>query len=281
VLHLEAIAHEAGIDFPLSKINEISDKTPCLCRIRPAGEHHIEDLDLAGGISAVMRELSGSLKLDARSVYGGLIADVVQAAPRADGNVIRHLNNPYAAKGGIAILFGNLAPEGAVVKRSAVAPEMMVHSGPARIYNSEEAATEGIKNGEVISGDVVVIRYEGPRGGPGMREMLTPTSLLAGMSLDKAVALVTDGRFSGATRGAAIGHVAPEAALSGPIAALVEGDIIDIDIPSHRLSVRLTDTEITRRLSHLPVFEPKIKTGYLKRYAEQVSSASRGAVFAD
>jgi dihydroxy-acid dehydratase len=281
VLHLKAIAHEAGIDFPLSKINDISDKTPCLCHIRPAGEHHIEDLDLAGGIPAVMRELSGLLKLEARSVYGGLIADVVQAAPRADGNVIRHMDNPYSAKGGIAILFGNLAPEGAVVKRSAVAPEMMTHSGPARIYNSEEEATEGIKMNEVRSGDVVVIRYEGPRGGPGMREMLTPTSLLAGMGLEKVVALITDGRFSGATRGAAIGHIAPEAALGGPVAALEEGDIIDIDISNHRLSVRLSDGEIERRLNRLPRFEPKIKTGYLKRYAEQVSSASRGAVFAD
>ncbi len=279
VLHLEAIAHEAGIDFPLNKINEISDKTPCLCRIRPAGEHHIEDLDLAGGIPAVMRELAGLLKLDAKSVSGGTIADVVDSAPHADGNVIRHLDNPYTAKGGIAILFGNLAPEGSVIKRSAVAPEMMVHSGPARIYNSEEEATEGIKNGQVQTGDVIVIRYEGPRGGPGMREMLTPTSMLAGMGLDKSVALITDGRFSGATRGAAIGHVAPEAALGGPIAALIEGDIIDIDIPNHRLSARLDDAEIARRLSRLPTFEPKIKTGYMKRYAAQVSSASRGAVF--
>jgi dihydroxy-acid dehydratase len=281
VLHLEAIAHEAGIEFPLAKINEISDKTPCLCRIRPAGEHHIEDLDRAGGIPAVMRELSGLLKLDAWSVYGGLIGDVVKGAPHADGNVIHHLGHPVTAKGGIAILFGNLAPEGSVVKRSAVAPEMMVHSGPARIFNSEEEATKGIIEHKVKPGDVVVIRYEGPRGGPGMREMLTPTSMLAGMGLDKSVALITDGRFSGATRGAAIGHVAPEAALGGPIASLEEGDIIDIDIPNHRLNVRLADGEIERRLQHLPVFEPKIKTGYLKRYAQQVSSASRGAVFTD
>jgi dihydroxy-acid dehydratase len=279
VLHLEAIAHEAGIEFPLSKINEISDKTPCLCRIRPAGEHHIEDLDLAGGIPAVMRELSPFLKLDARSVYGGLVGDVVKNAPMAEGNVIRHLNNPVTATGGIAILFGNLAPEGSVVKRSAVAPEMMVHSGPARIFNSEEEATEGIVKNKVKPGDVIVIRYEGPRGGPGMREMLTPTSMLAGMAMDKTVALITDGRFSGATRGAAIGHVAPEAALLGPIAALTEGDIVDIDIPHHRLSVRLSEDEIKKRLIRLPVFEPKIKTGYLKRYAQMVSSASRGAVF--
>ena len=281
VLHLTAIAHEAGIRYPLSRINEISDKTPCLCRIRPAGMHHIEDLDLAGGIPAVMRELQNLLNLDSRTVYGGIVADMIKAAPYADGNAIRHIDNPHSAKGGIAILFGNLAPEGAVVKRSAVAPEMMVHSGPARIFNSEEAATEGIKTNKIESGDVIVIRYEGPRGGPGMREMLTPTSLLAGMGLDKEVALVTDGRFSGATRGAAIGHAAPEAALGGPIAAIEDGDIIDIDIPNHQLNVRLTDGEINNRLGKLAVFEPKIKTGYLKRYAQQVSSASRGAVFAD
>lgn len=281
VLHLTAIAHEAGIRYPLSRINEISDKTPCLCRIRPAGMHHIEDLDLAGGIPAVMRELQNLLNLDSRTVYGGIVADMIKAAPYADGNAIRHMDNPHSAKGGIAILFGNLAPEGAVVKRSAVAPEMMVHSGPARIFNSEEAATEGIKTNKIESGDVIVIRYEGPRGGPGMREMLTPTSLLAGMGLDKEVALVTDGRFSGATRGAAIGHAAPEAALGGPIAAIEDGDIIDIDIPNHQLNVRLTDGEINNRLGKLAVFEPKIKTGYLKRYAQQVSSASRGAVFAD
>ena len=279
VLHLEAIAHEAGIEFPLSKINEISDKTPCLCRIRPAGEHHMEDLDRAGGIPAVMRELSPLLKLDAWSVYGGLIGDVVKDAPHADGNVIRRFNHPVSATGGIAILFGNLAPEGSVVKRSAVAPEMMVHSGPARIFNSEEEATRGIMENGVKPGDVVVIRYEGPRGGPGMREMLTPTSILAGMGMDKTVALITDGRFSGATRGASIGHVAPEAAMSGPIAALNEGDVIDIDIPNHVLNVRLSDYEIEHRLEQLPDFQPKIKTGYLKRYAQQVSSASRGAVF--
>ncbi|KTB48684.1 dihydroxy-acid dehydratase [Dehalogenimonas alkenigignens] len=281
VLHLEAIAHEAGIEFPLEKINEISDHTPCLCRIRPAGEHHIEDLDLAGGIPAVMKELSSRLNLDARSVSGGSIGDVIEEAPFGDGAVIRHAANPYTTKGGIAILFGNLAPEGAVVKRSAVAQEMMVHSGPARVFDSEEAVTAGIMAGKIQAGDVVVIRYEGPRGGPGMREMLTPTSMLAGMGLDKSVALITDGRFSGATRGASIGHVAPEAALSGPIAAIEEGDIIDINIPGQRLSVRLSDNEIARRLKTLPHFEPKIKTGYLKRYAAQVSSAARGAVFAD
>jgi dihydroxy-acid dehydratase len=239
----------------------------------------MEDLDLAGGIPAVMRELSPLLKLDAWSIYGGLIGDVVKTAPHADGTVIHQFNHPVTDKGGIAILFGNLAPEGAVVKRSAVAPEMMVHTGPARIFNSEEDATKGIIDNKVKAGDVVVIRYEGPRGGPGMREMLTPTSILAGMGLDKSVALITDGRFSGATRGASIGHVAPEAALCGPISALNEGDIIDIDIPNHVLSVRLSDSEIQRRIEALPDFEPKIKTGYLKRYAEQVSSASRGAVF--
>ena len=281
VLHLTAIAHEAGIEYPLRRINEISEITPCLCRLRPTGEHHIEDLDMAGGIPAVMRELSALLKLDAISVYGGMIGDVIKVAPEADGIVIRPVGNAHSATGGIAILFGNLAPEGAVVKRSAVAPEMMVHSGPARIFNSEEDATEGIKSGKVKSGDVVIIRYEGPRGGPGMREMLTPTALLAGMRLDKEVALITDGRFSGATRGAAIGHASPEAALGGPIAALQEDDIVDIDIPRHKLSVRLSDEEIDGRLRQLPAFEPKIKSGYLKRYAEQVTSASHGAVFAD
>ncbi|MDV2989280.1 MAG: dihydroxy-acid dehydratase [Dehalogenimonas sp.] len=281
VLHLTAIAHEAGIEYPLSRINEISDKTPCLCRIRPAGDDHIEDLDAAGGIPAVMRELHGFLHLDTRSVFGGILGDVLKEAIPADGQVIRSLKNPVAATGGIAILFGNLAPEGAVVKRSAVAAEMMVHTGPACIFESEEAATDGIKSGKVKSGDIVIIRYEGPRGGPGMREMLTPTSMLSGMGLDKEVALITDGRFSGATRGAAIGHAAPEAALGGPLAALQEGDIVDINIPLHQLNVRLSDEEIKLRLSRLPVFQARVNSGYLKRYASRVSSASRGAVFTD
>lgn len=281
VLHLTAIAHEAGIDYPLSRINEISDQTPCLCRIRPAGEHHIEDLDAAGGIPAVMRELHSYLHMDARNVHGGFLGDVLKGASQADGQVIRLLNNPVATLGGIAILFGNLAPEGAVVKRSAVAAEMMIHSGPARIFESEEEATTGIKNGTVKSGDVVIIRYEGPQGGPGMREMLTPTSMLSGMGLDKEVALITDGRFSGATRGAAIGHAAPEAAVNGPIAAVREGDFIDINIPAHQLNVRLSEAEINSRLYQLPKFQPKVTTGYLKRYASLVSSASRGAVFTD
>lgn len=281
VLHLTAIAHEAKIQFPLSHINTISDKTPCLCHIRPAGEYHIEDLDRVGGIPVIMHELKGMLNLDVRSVTGGIIGDIISSAHQVDGKVIRKLSNPYSNYGGIAILFGNLAPEGAVVKRSAVASEMLAHSGPARIFESEEDATRGIKNGEIQAGDIIIIRYEGPCGGPGMREMLTPTSLLAGMGLDKEVALITDGRFSGATRGAAIGHASPEAALRGPIAALRDGDIIDIDITRHKIDVRLSDDEITDRLAQLDEFKPTVNSGYLKRYAAQVSSASCGAVFLD
>jgi dihydroxy-acid dehydratase len=281
VLHLTAIANEAGIDYPLANINKISDCTPCLCTIRPAGSDHIEDLDRAGGIPSVMKELKHLLNSDALTVYGGIIGDVIKDATVADGSVIRHYDLPVSNTGGISILFGNIAPDGAVVKRSAVAAEMMVHSGPVRVFDSEDEATAGIKSGAIKPGDVVVIRYEGPRGGPGMREMLTPTSMLAGMGLDTSVALITDGRFSGATRGAAIGHAAPEAALNGPIAALKEGDIVDINIPEHSLNVRLSSSEIKERLQNLPIFTPRVKNGYLKRYAAMVTSASRGAVFAD
>jgi dihydroxy-acid dehydratase len=279
VLHLAAIAHEAGIDFPLTMINEISQHTPTLCKLRPAGDHHVEDLDRAGGIPAVMNELKGLLNLDAKTVSGKPIGKVIAGAQVKDNNVIRSIATAHSPVGGLAILFGNLAPEGAVVKRSAVVSEMMVHKGPARVFDSEEEATEKIMAGSIKRGEVVVIRYEGPRGGPGMREMLTPTALLSGMGLDKEVALITDGRFSGATRGAAIGHVSPEAASRGPIAALRDGDIINIDIPDYRLEVQLSDRKIAQRLSRLGEFQPKIKTGYLARYIEKVCSASTGAVF--
>jgi len=279
VLHLMAIAHEAGIDFPLAMINDISEKTPCLCKLRPAGEYHIEDLDRAGGIAAVMKELKEQLNTDERTVSGKTVAEIIAESNVADSDVIHSVENAYSAKGGLAILFGNLAPEGAVVKRSAVADEMMVHSGPARVFNSEDEATNAIMADKIKKGEVLVIRYEGPKGGPGMREMLTPTSMLSGMGMEKEVALITDGRFSGATRGAAIGHVSPEAASRGPIAAITDGDIIKIDIPNNRLDVELSDKEINERLARLGEFEPRIKSGYLKRYTEKVTSANRGAVF--
>jgi len=279
VLHLMAVAHEAGVDFPLPMVNEISECTPQLCKLRPTGDYHLEDLDRAGGIAAVMKELQGLLKLEAKTVSGKSIAGIIAKRQVMDREVIRSSANAHSSTGGIAILFGNLAPEGAVVKRAAVAPEMMVHQGPARVFDSEEEVTHAIMSGSIKPGEVIVIRYEGPKGGPGMREMLTPTSLLAGMGMDKEVALITDGRFSGATRGAAIGHVSPEAASRGPIAALTNGDIIKIDIPNCKLEVELTDREVTNRLAQLADFEPKVKTGYLRRYAEKVCSASTGAVF--
>jgi dihydroxy-acid dehydratase len=279
VLHLMAIAHEAGIDFQLPMINEISQRTPYLCKLRPSGQYHIEDLDRAGGIPAVMNELKGLLKMDSRTVTGKTLAENIADSHTLDSEVIRSVSNAYATTGGLALLFGNLAPEGSVVKRAAVAPEMMVHRGPARVFDSEEAVTREILGGKIRRGEVLVIRYEGPRGGPGMREMLTPTSLLSGIGMDKEVALITDGRFSGATRGAAIGHVSPEAASKGPIAALREGDIISIDIPDYRLDVELDDSEIASRLGQIADFESKIKTGYLRYYTEKVTSASTGAVF--
>jgi len=279
VLHLMAIAHEAGIDFPLAMVNQISQRTPCLCRLSPAGDYHVEDLGNAGGIVAVMKELPGLLNLGARTVSGKPVGEIIAGGRVVNGGVIHSISNAYSATGGIAILFGNLAPDGAVVKRAAVAPEMLFHQGPARIFNSEEEATEAIMKANIKSGDIIVIRYEGPKGGPGMREMLTPTALLSGMGMDKEIALITDGRFSGATRGAAIGHVSTEAASRGPIAALTNGDIIKIDIPNYKLEVELSDGEIKSRLARLTEFKPRIKTGYLKRYAEKVCSASTGAVF--
>ena len=241
----------------------------------------MEDLDLAGGIPAVMKELGGLLSLEAATVSGKSVAEIIAGVGFVNREVIRAAKDAHSAKGGICILFGNLAPEGAVVKRSAVDPEMMVHRGPARVFDSEEAATTAIMDGDIASGEVLVIRYEGPRGGPGMREMLTPTSILSGMGMDKEVALITDGRFSGATRGAAVGHVSPEAASRGPIAALRDGDMIKIDIPGYKLDVELDDGEIARRLAALAKFEPKVKSGYLRRYAESVGSASGGAVFSE
>ena len=283
VLHLMAIAHEAGVSFPLAMINEISQRTPCLCKLSPAyidrhHKYHIEDLDRAGGISAVMKELNGLLKLDLRTATGKSLAENIAGSQILNKDVIRPIANAYASTGGLAMLFGNLAPDGAIVRRSAVAPEMLTHRGQARIFDSEEKATEAIMGHRIKPGDVIVIRYEGPKGGPGMREMLTPTSLLSGSGLDKEVALITDGRFSGGSRGAAIGHVSPEAASQGPIAALRDGDVINIDIPNYKLEVELTDDEIAGRLAQLPEFEPKIKKGYLRYYAEKVCSARTGAV---
>ena len=279
VLHLIAVAREAGVDFSLPMVNQVSERTPHLVKMRPAGDFHLEDLDVAGGIPAVMKEIKEVLNLEARTVSGKSVAEIIAGSRFVDRKVIRSADSAHSVSGGICILFGNLAPEGAVVKRGAVAPEMMAHRGPARVFDSEEEATTAIMDDKIESGDVVVIRYEGPKGGPGMREMLTPTSILSGMGMDKEVALITDGRFSGATRGAAIGHVSPEAAGRGPIAALKDGDIISIDIPGYKLEVELDDSEISRRLASLAEFESRVKTGYLKRYAEMVSSASTGAVF--
>jgi dihydroxy-acid dehydratase len=279
VLHLMAIASEAGVDFPLAMVNEISRRTPHLAKMRPAGDHHLEDLDRAGGIPAVMNELKTLLNLKVKTVSGKTLGEAIANSKNNDKEVIRPFAQPHSPTGGLAILFGNLAPEGGVVKRAAVAPEMMAHRGKARVFDSEEEATRAIMEKKIKTGEVVVIRYEGPKGGPGMREMLTPTSLLSGMGMDKEVALITDGRFSGATRGAAIGHVSPEAASRGPIAALRDGDIIKIDIENYKLNVELSDREISERLAKLAEFEPRVKTGYLQRYAEKVTSASTGAVF--
>jgi dihydroxy-acid dehydratase len=283
VLHCLAIAHEAKVDLPLPELNDISDTTPHLCSMSPAGEHRIQHLDQAGGIPAVMKTLAsqGLLEESVATVTGEPLSHTIDQAQVRDRDVIRSMDAPYEPIGGLAILFGNLAPEGAVVKRSAVAEEMMQHRGPARVFDSEEAATEAIMAQEISKGEVIIIRYEGPQGGPGMREMLTPTSLLAGMGLDKDVALITDGRFSGATRGSAIGHVSPEAAARGPIAAIQDGDMIEIDIPNYTLRLDVDQQEIARRLEALPEFKLRVKEGYLRRYAALVTSASTGAVFVD
>jgi dihydroxy-acid dehydratase len=284
VLHLLAVAHEAGVEIPLTELNGYSARTPHLCRMSPAaGGHHIEDLDRAGGIPGVMRRLldAGLVEGGALTVTGRTVAENVSAAAVCDDSVIRPLEAPHSTSGGLAILFGNLAPEGAVVKQAVVAPEMRTHTGPARVFDSEEAATAAIMARQFTAGDVIVIRYEGPKGGPGMREMLTPTSLLSGMGLDNKVALLTDGRFSGATRGAAIGHISPEAAERGVVAIVQDGDPIRIDIPNHTLSLQVPEDEIARRLAGLPPWEPSVQTGYLRRYAQMVTSAGTGAVFGE
>ncbi|ACX51392.1 dihydroxy-acid dehydratase [Ammonifex degensii KC4] len=281
VLHLAAIAHEAGIPFSLAEVNRISERVPNLCRLDPAGVHRLQDLDEAGGIPAVVNLLleAGLIEGEVLTVTGRTLRENVKDARVRRPEVIRPVEDPYSPTGGLAVLFGNLAPEGAVVKQAAVAPEMLRHTGPARVFDSEEEAVEAILAGNFRAGEVIVIRYEGPRGGPGMREMLTATAALAGMGRDKEVALITDGRFSGATRGASIGHVSPEAAARGPIAALKDGDLITIDIPARRLEVHLDEGELARRLEALPPFRPRVTRGYLSRYASLVSSAAQGAVF--
>jgi dihydroxy-acid dehydratase len=280
VLHLPAIANEAGVEINLDIVNEISSRVPNLCKLAPAGHHHIQDLYAAGGVQAVMKELSKKnlLHLDLLTVTGKTVGENISNARVKDYDVIRSIETPYSATGGIAVLRGNLAPDGAVVKRSAVAQEMLVHKGPARVFDSEEEVIEAIYNGKINKGDVVVIRYEGPKGGPGMREMLSPTSAIAGMGLDKDVALITDGRFSGATRGASIGHVSPEAMEGGCIALVKEGDIISIDIPNGKLEIEVSDAELKERAKAWKAPEPKITKGYLGRYAKMVTSASTGAV---
>ena len=280
MLHLPAIAHEAGVELDLRMVNGISDKTPNLCHLAPAGDTYIEDLDRAGGVWAVMKELTkaGLLDTSLPTVTGKTVGENLETAENLDTSLIRPLEEPYSKTGGIAALFGNLAPDGCVVKQSAVAPEMLRHKGPARVFNSEEEAIAVIYAGGIRPGDVVVIRYEGPKGGPGMREMLNPTSAIAGMGLDKDVALITDGRFSGATRGASIGHVSPEAASGGVIGLVQEGDLIEIDIPGRSIHLCVEDAELAERRKTWVCPEPKIKSGYLTRYAKLVSSADKGAI---
>lgn len=280
MLHLPAIAHEIGFDFDIAYANEISEKTPNLCHLAPAGPTYMEDLNEAGGVYAVMNELDkkGLLNKDCITVTGKTVGENIAGCEIRNPEVIRPIDNPYSVTGGLAVLKGNLAPDGSVVKRSAVVAEMMVHEGPARVFESEEDAIAAIKGGKIVEGDVVVIRYEGPKGGPGMREMLNPTSAIAGMGLGSSVALITDGRFSGASRGASIGHVSPEAAVGGPIALIEEGDIIQIDIPGLSLNVKLSDEELAKRKEKWQPREPKVTTGYLARYANMVTSGNRGAI---
>ena len=280
MLHLPAIAHECGIELDLDLSNEISSKTPNLCHLAPAGDTYMEDLEGAGGVYAVMKELTkkGLLDTSVLTCTGKTLAENLEGVVNRNPELIRPIENPYSADGGIAVLKGNLAPEGCVVKRSAVAPEMMLHTGPAQVFNSEEEAIEAIYAGKIVPGDVVVIRYEGPKGGPGMREMLNPTSAICGMGLGESVALITDGRFSGATRGASIGHVCPEAAQGGPIGLVEEGDIISIDIPACKIELQVDEATLAARRAKWICPEPKIKTGYLARYAKLVTSAARGAV---
>lgn len=280
MLHLPAIAHEIGMDFDISFANEISAKTPNLCHLAPAGPTYIEDLNEAGGVYAVMNELNkkGLLHTECMTVTGKTVGENIKDCVNLNPEVIRPIDNPYSQTGGLAVLKGNLAPDGGVVKRSAVVEEMMVHEGPARVFDCEEDATAAIKGGKIVEGDVVVIRYEGPKGGPGMREMLNPTSAIAGMGLGSSVALITDGRFSGASRGASIGHVSPEAAVGGPIALVEEGDIISINIPELKLEIKVSDEEMQARKAKWQPREPKVTTGYLARYAAMVTSGNRGAI---
>ena len=280
MLHLPAIAHEAGVELNVDIANEISAKTPNLCHLAPAGPTYIEDLNEAGGIYAVMNEISkkGLLNLDCMTVTGRTVGENIKGCVNKNPDVIRPVEDPYSETGGIAILRGNLAPDSAVVKRSAVAPEMLKHEGPARVFDCEEDAIDAIKGGKIKAGDVVVIRYEGPKGGPGMREMLNPTSAIAGMGLGSSVALITDGRFSGASRGASIGHTSPEAAVGGPIALVEEGDIISIDIDNHQMNVLVSEEEMAARKAKWQPRTPQVTTGYLARYASLVTSADRGAV---
>ena len=283
VLHIPAIAHEAGIKLELDIFNEISKKTPNLCKLSPAGAHHLEDLDAAGGIQAVMKRISslGVIDEKAKTVTGKTVGENIKSAMVLDDDVIRTLKNPYTKEGGIAILKGNLAPDGCVVKQSAVAVNMLVNESIARVFDSEDDAIKAILGGKIKAGDIVVIRYEGPKGGPGMREMLAPTSAIAGMGLDTTVALLTDGRFSGGTRGAAIGHISPEAADGGPIALVREGDIIAIDIPKKKITLKVSAEELKKRKKAFTPKAPTITTGYLARYAKLVTSASTGAIFKD
>ena len=281
ILHLPAIAHEAGLEFNLQKINEISAKTPQICKISPAGYHYLVDVDNAGGIKAVMKELAKKklLHLNLMTATGKKIKDNLKDAENLDPEVIRPIDKPYTKTGGLAILFGNIAPDGAVVKAGGVAPEMLKREGIARVFESEEAAQKAILGKKIVAGDVVVIRYEGPKGGPGMREMLAPTAAIAGMGLDKDVALLTDGRYSGGMRGAAIGHISPEAMEGGPIAFVKEGDIIEIDIPARKINLKITPEEMKKRKALWKPIELKVKSGVLYRYAQNVTSASTGAVF--
>ena len=280
MLHLPAIAHEIGMDFDISFANEISAKTPNLCHLAPAGPTYMEDLNEAGGVYAVMNELNkkGLLHTECMTVTGKTVGENIKDCVNLNPEVIRPIDNPYSQTGGLAVLKGNLAPDGGVVKRSAVVEEMMVHEGPARVFDCEEDAIAAIKGGKIVEGDVVVIRYEGPKGGPGMREMLNPTSAIAGMGLGSSVALITDGRFSGASRGASIGHVSPEAAVGGPIALVEEGDLIQIDIPNLSIHLDVSDEELAKRKANWTPREPKVTTGYLARYAAMVTSGNRGAI---
>lgn len=279
MLHLPAIAREAGVELNVDIANDISSKTPNLCHLAPAGHTYIEELNEAGGVYAVMNELNKKnlLYTDIITATGKTVGENIKGCVNKNPEVIRPVENPYSVTGGIAVLKGNLAPDSGVVKQSAVVPEMMVHEGPARVFDCEEDAIAAIKGGKIVAGDVVVIRYEGPKGGPGMREMLNPTSAIAGMGLGSSVALITDGRFSGASRGASIGHVCPEAAVGGPIALVEEGDIIKINIPQHSLSVDISDEEMERRRANWQPRQPRVTSGYLARYAALVTSANKGA----